>query len=413
MAVVLAASLTSAGVVSGAALFHKGGLGECSGCHGKSADQKTQGAFSNNSSNSITMLKRSDPGSTCLTCHEAPRGTLRPEGYYIATNAKDMPPGVPPAQLTPGGDFGWLKKNYPASDGSSHGHNILAADFNYAETDGVTAPGGTYPAAGFTCISCHDPHGNYRRSASGAITATGLPIIASGSYSDSPDPGAAGTVGTYRLLAGKGYQPKYLPKADYAFKADPPAAVAPTSYNRAESSSDSRVAYGSGMSEWCINCHVIPHGDSVGHPAGNGVKMSGEIASNYDAYIVTGNLNGTARTSYTSLVPFEMGTNDYAILKGAASSNGFNRTGPTGNANVMCLTCHRAHASGWDFMSRWDMRARFLVSNGRYPGIDGEFKEINSRGRTVAEIQKSYYDRPARVFGYQQMSLCNKCHPKD
>jgi hypothetical protein len=269
----LVASLMSAGVGFGAAVFHKGGLGDCSGCHGRSAAPKIQSTFSINSSNSISMLKGSDPSTVCLTCHEAPLGSNRPAGFYIATNSTDMPPGIPPAQLTPGGDFGWLKKNYSASAASNHGHNILAADFNYVERDKITAPGGKYPATGLTCISCHDPHGNYRRSADGAITATGLPIIASGSYNDSPDPDATGSVGTYRMLAGKGYQPRYLSTEDYSFKADPPAAIAPTSYNRSESLTDSRVAYGSGMSEWCKNCHIIPHNDSIGHPAGNDIKL--------------------------------------------------------------------------------------------------------------------------------------------
>jgi hypothetical protein len=278
----LAASLTNAGLIFGATVFHNGGLGECSGCHGKSTARNTQSTFSTYSSNNITMLKGSDPSSACLTCHEAPKGTLRPEGYYVATSSNDLLPGVPPVQLTPGGDFGWLKKNYPPSDGSNHGHNILAADFNYFESGNIIAPGGKYPGVGLTCISCHDPHGNYRRTAEGIIAATGVPIVASGSYNDSPDPDTTRSVGTYRLLAGKGYQPKYLSSmGDYTFKADPPAAVAPTSYNRTENSTDTRVAYGSGMSEWCMNCHIIPHGDSIGHRAGDTVELTGEIVKNY------------------------------------------------------------------------------------------------------------------------------------
>ena len=414
MAAVVAACLLNVEVSYGGTVFHNGGTGDCYFCHGsKAAVTKGKNSFSTYSSNSMAMLKGSDAGSTCLICHEAPKGTRQPNGHYISTNQNDMPAGTPPAQLTPGGDFGWLKKNYRGSSGANFGHNILAVDFGYSDTDGMTAPGGTYPASGFTCISCHDPHGNYRRSADGTIASTGLPIIASGSYNDSPTPDANGAVGTYRLLAGKGYQPKFLTKENYAFKADPPAAVAPVSYNRAETSTDTRVAYGSGMSEWCMNCHVIPHGDSIGHPAGNSVKLRNEHVKNYNAYIASGNLNGTTRTSYTSLVPFEMGTSDYTLLKAAARSDGSNRNGPTGNANVTCVTCHRVHASGWEFMTRWNMKNTFLVLDGRYPGIDSDVTERDTGGRKSVEIQKAYYDRMASSFGINQRSLCNKCHAQD
>jgi hypothetical protein len=107
-----------------------------------------------------------------------------------------------------------------------------------------------------------------------------------------------------------------------------------------------------------------------------------------------------------------MGTNDYARLKEAANSDGSNRTGPTVSANVMCLTCHRAHASGWNFMARWDMKSKYLVIDGRYPGIDSGIKEINT-GRTIEEMQKSYFGRAPSKFGESQNSLCNKCHTKD
>jgi hypothetical protein len=85
-----------------------------------------------------------------------------------------------------------------------------------------------------------------------------------------------------------------------------------------------------------------------------------------------------------------MGTNDYAILKSTANSNGINLSGQQSNANVMCLTCHRAHASGWDSMTRWNMEAEFIVYGGRYPGIDNSSSAQYAQGRTTVKMQKTF-----------------------
>lgn len=402
MAVLIAAAPARADV-----LFHNGGTGACTGCHTAPPE-----------------LIGSDAGSTCLLCHQAPLGVQLPSGSYVATDARTS---VLCMQLPPGGDFCWLKKTYTwqasqaaeqeVSLGERHGHNIVAIDFAFqADTMLQTAPGGTYPSSGLSCIGCHDPHGTYRRTASGTIATTGVPIISSGSYDSSPDPSATGAVGTYRLLAGKGYKPKSLP-AVQAFTADPPAAVAPSTFNRSEAVSDTRVAYGSGMSEWCQNCHVAIHNDATvsanRHPAGNDARLPMDVTANYNFYLFTGNLGGNLGTAYTSLVPFEMGTKDYTVLKRTASSSTADRSGPQAGANVMCLSCHRAHASGWDSIARWNMNAEFLVYEGLYPGIDNYTPAGLSQGRLSAETRKTFYDRPATVYSPYQRSLCNKCHVKD
>lgn len=410
LAATIAVSAVQTPVCSGAP-FHNGSNNDCQGCHTEPP-----------------QLKGSDPGSTCLLCHQAPAGLMLPREQYVSTDPNTVHLCV---QLPPGGDFCWLKKTYrwsatdtmdvnsgQISRGERHGHNIVALDFDYTpDSRLITAPGGTYPSNSLSCISCHDPHGNYRRLADGTITAAGVPIIASGSYANSPNPVTGKAVGVYRMLAGKGYQPKNSIGIT-PFTADPPAAVAPSLYNREESFSDTRVAYGSGMSEWCSNCHPSIHNDNYpttrSHPSGNQARLSSDVTANYNAYLASGNLRNIRESSYSSLIPYELGTKDYALLKTVADSSGRFRSGPQrGEGNVMCLTCHRAHASGWDSMMRWNMDADFIVYNGRFPGIDNSSPLQLAQGRTEAETRKNYYDRQATSFAVFQKSLCNKCHAKD
>ncbi|MBA4369398.1 MAG: cytochrome C, partial [Desulfobacterium sp.] len=123
------------------------------------------------------------------------------------------------------------------------------------------------------------------------------------------------------------------------------------------------------------------------------------IANNYNAYVSTGTLTGTQATSYLALVPFERGTNNPTTLSTTTTA------GPSGTSNVMCLTCHRAHASAFPNAGRWDFTATFLASS--HPlATDG--------GVTGNDVLNSYYGRNITTdFGAYQRSLCNKCHLQD
>jgi hypothetical protein len=406
------------------AAFHDGGVGPCEGCH--TMHNSSEGAPVNNLPMSqVYLLRQQDPSSMCLYCHEH-AGDVGATTYHVSTPGAELLAGVPPKQLTPGGDFGWLRKTFSwltaigqpvkYSFGDRHGHNIVAADFLYS-ADGAnsTAPGGFYPAAGFSCTSCHDPHGRYRRNVDDSITTTGRSIVKSGSFASSPAPSSAMSVGVYRMLGGKGYQPKTL-TGSYAFVNNPPSAVAPDRPNRSEEIQQTRVAYGSGMSEWCQNCHpnmhtlAYPGLTNLQHASGNSAKLGVTRMNNYYRYINTGTvLSSPSTTSYLSLVPFEEGTSDYTTLKAHAKTDDSYLDGPDGAANVMCLTCHRAHASGWDGSTRWNAETDFIVSNGFY-SQQGNVYQPYGQGRTEAEALRAYYGKPASTFGLNQDTLCNKCH---
>jgi hypothetical protein len=421
--VTLAVALMTFGVMGVANAFHSGGVAECEGCHSMHTP-KEGGNF---------LLVGTDASSTCLTCHEH-AGDTGPSSYHISTASADMPGGaVPPKQRTPGGDFGWLRRNFTytytptggtpttnTEDGATHGHNIIAADFGYVvDPTNSTAPGGTFPSTQLACNSCHDPHGQYRRLQTGTIAKAGAPIKASGSYNGaSNEPTATEAVGVYRLLAGAGYT-----KDGITFNGVP-AAKAPSTYNQTEATNQVRVAYGVSSanghvtwSNWCATCHRDMHSaNGYVHPVDQ--NLGSTIATQYGQYVKSGDLTGTPASSFSSLVPFATNSGDYTALAGFANNTGSNLNGPSSTDQVTCMSCHRAHASGWLHALRFDNGYEFMVVNGKYVASDnssvsGSRAPLQHRGRTEADVLAAYNDRPASRFATYQRLLCNKCHAKD
>ena len=364
--------------------FHSGGVAQCEGCHSMHNSLNAQPMNGKTSANPY-LLMGADPSSTCLNCHHTT--SITPNAYKVSSPANAITSGGRPApsQLGPAGDFGWSAR-----------HNIVATDYSYTQDPLLsTAPGGTYPREKLSCISCHDPHGRYRHLAgSSEQFRTGAPIRESGSYGAEPD--GATAVGVYRLLGGTGYQPVSV-TGGYSFVSKAPVAVAPLEYNRSEAESDTRVAYGAGMSEWCSNCHSSMHNDdavapgSFRHPAGNNAKLGATLIANYKRYdFRTGSVNADGATAYSSLVPYEMGTEVRSDLLAATLST----AGPSsGLENVSCLSCHRAHASGFPTLGRWNFGTD-MVYDGFPP-------------------PQAFYGRTQAYFATAQRSLCNKCHVRD
>jgi predicted CXXCH cytochrome family protein len=121
----------------------------------------------------------------------------------------------------------------------------------------------------------------------------------------------------------------------------------------------------------------------------------------YNSYVGSGNLNGTAATAFSSLAPFATDNGaTYASLNGTSAST----AGPVSGDRVICLSCHRAHASGFANMLRFDLESTFITQNGAY---------ANFLNKTTAETQAAYYDRAPTAFATYQRVYCNKCHVKD
>jgi hypothetical protein len=434
--------------------FHAGGVAACDGCHvmhnaNAGVARSTVIAPWSNAVPAF-LLQGSDQSSTCLNCHADPVsgagiGSTRP---FVITNTGAS---VGTMNYSPGGDFGWLRLA-PAAVGDRSGHNVVALDFGMAaDATMKTAPGGTYTpgtgvANGLACSTCHDPHGRFRMQYQDATSwvwagptvtamtnAISQPIYASGSYGLLPKAGPNGpaAVGSYRLLAGVGYSPASA-LGGLSYVANPPVAVAPADYNHSEAggrANEVRVAYGTGMSEWCANCHTNIHIDNytsgamgasgLRHPAGQGAFLKPGQVTVYQNYVSSGIFTAAGATnSYTSLVPFENAgtvtvvgaTGQMASLTALATAAGGNILSPMFQVdttkNVMCLSCHRAHASSFSSLVRWNVDDTFITNSDLVNFVD-------TQGRTNAGLTAGYYGRTPADFGIYQRSMCNKCHGKD
>lgn len=438
--IIVATALLSLATAGSALAFHDGGVATCDGCH--TMHNSKNGAVMNKVAGkgsqvigtaNAFLLQGSDQSSTCLGCHGGTTGG----GYKIMTT--DAAAGTTVVkQFTPGGDFGWLLANYswttPRSGTSPkdrHGHNVVAADFGVlADASLLTAPGtgATFKNTELACSSCHDPHARYRTDPAGVQTLGGAPIAGSGSYGDVAPAGDA--LGTYRFLAGVGYKAVSQTSAG-VFTAAAPVAVAPTVYNQTEATGNIRVAYGKGMSEWCSNCHVGLHNSSyptnLRHPAGDSATLTASVLGNYNSYVMTGNLTATALNSYDSLVPFGTQAADVTGLKalvntvtGTAANYDASSAGADASSTVICLSCHRAHASGFTQMGRWNFNTEFMTVDGAYADASKPYNVADETtysnyadGKTAVELAAAYNGKPATHFASFQRQLCNKCHVKD
>lgn len=343
---------------AGAAMaFHDGGVAECAGCHTMHNSQDGVEVDTGNPIGNEYLLIDGSPSDTCLSCHA---------GYGQFENGTGYGPG---------GDFYWLTKTYSwtahghdsFSTGDSHGHNIVAPGAGIAiDATLTTAPGGTFQSQYLGCTSCHDPHGNQN----------------------------------FRILYGNGDGPKY-DGGRFSFSAAAPVAKGNSRNTNVGSGDETNVkhtVYKSGMSQWCANCHTNFHAANTTnfvHPTGEG--MGSSIAAAYNAYVSSDDLTGgLAATSYFGLVPFEAVNVDL----GAIDSTNYTQ-GPTGVDQVMCLTCHRAHASAFPDAGRWDFTETFLADS--HP-------VLTDNGATADDVTNKYYQY---TFVQNQRSLCNKCHTKD
>jgi hypothetical protein len=339
-----------------ASAFHDGGVAACAGCHVMHGSQDGQ-AVPATGGTGQTLLQGGTASDTCLRCHADDGQFAGGLGYG------------------PGGDFYWLTRTWSwlaggvaaSSRGEAHGHNVVAPAYGLVADGARTlAPGGAFPSSQLGCTSCHDPHGRP----------------------------------AFRMLYGAGEGP-LVDDARFPFTAPAPLArgngavtVAGTPGGGDETDSRHTV-YQSGLSEWCGNCHGLYHDEGAqgfAHPSGR--RLEAGPANQYNRYVSAEDAaGGTVATSYWGLVPFEAVTLDLATVDPLAAT-----TGPDAGDRVMCLSCHRAHASPFRAAGRWDFDATLIADSHPATG---------DAGATAGDVARKYY-------GYASVptegTLCRKCH---
>jgi hypothetical protein len=303
------------------------------------------------------LLIDGNSSDVCLRCHAAYGQFLGGEGYG------------------PGGDFYWLTKTYTwsahghdySSPGDSHGHNVVSPAYALTADGTLTdAPGGDFLSERLTCTSCHDPHGNQ----------------------------------SFRILYGTAIGPIY-DGIRYDFTEPAPLAKGNsrrTYLGQGDETNAKHTVYKSGMAEWCSNCHTdfhSPNTNNFVHPTGQ--NLGSVIAGIYNAYVSSDDPTGGSQlTAYNGLVPFE----DVDVNLDTVDPTNYT-AGPVGTDQVMCLTCHRAHASPFMDIGRWDFNETFMAESHPAEG-DGGLGEF--------DLTHKWY---SYVLSPNQRSLCNKCHVKD
>lgn len=331
--------------------FHNDGVARCEDCHTMHRSEDGAPAATDPSD---WLLKWPTSTEVCLQCH----GSESP-GYGVLSSDPLSPDKQ--GKGAGGGDFVFLTEDN-LNDGAGGavnpilgeraGHNVAGAGLPQ-ETTHTTSPGGSYPSNKLTCTSCHDPHGGVR----------------------------------YRFLYGsQGGRNAKSRSMGYTFTFTAPSPVADEMSVFATESDSNHNAYKSGMTNWCRACHKVVHKGRSGFVHPRDRKLGGNVGSNYNRY--NGTLdpeNPSLANPYLALVPVEWNSaSNTTTFSGQISED----------ARVMCLSCHRAHASSGPHSGRWD----FNIATWADEGSSGSYP-----------IENPY----ASSSGNDQRRLCEKCHGLD
>ena len=313
--------------------------GECSNCHTVHNSQHgkdMQTGYAESSSAQANLLRATN----CLGCHASSESTwYGTGGAPIVYNASGPNYGDNDEGLA-AGNFYYTTTASGASETTSRGHSldcIGSADDNSApSSDQRTSCGsGCHMPDGLRtngCESCHFP-AHHKGSSSG-----GWADADNGYYrflGPVPDPDG-GTTG--HLWGIRGYEDNDWQKST-------------GSIDHNEYSGERKTTGYFSINHFCAGCHYASSG-----PSNCGLFSTITSTTYHKANLVLPNHN---TTNWDGYYPNETGI--YSPLLPIARSNitSYN-TSPSNNVaydandTLMCLTCHRAHASPYDKMLRWD-----------------------------------------------------------
>lgn len=344
--------------------------GVCSDCH---TMHNSQGGASMNFDSVDSSKDIPNAGltrRTCLGCHAQGGGEVLPP--TVAGGADQIPQVYHsnPTDLA-AGNFGWIDGTKPGGAGDGSGHNIVAltgAEASMTTTGSFgmpVIPGGIvqtghndYIISGMGggslgCAGANGCHGY--RGANPAVVPDG---ITGAHHANSNGQLAAPTdhADSYRFLAGvKGYE-----DSDWEFtKAEGDhneyyGTTTPLTLGcgtGATGCHGSNGGFGGGvqatdgtMSQFCASCHGNFHTITNGQSSGIGPDASSPFIRHPTDVLIPDATEYAAFTSYNLNVP---------VARTSVPATPLASVTP-GSDVVMCLSCHRSHASEFPDMLRWD-----------------------------------------------------------
>ncbi len=328
--------------------------GPCSNCHTMHNSQDGAPVAKDDAGNTIETPHGSLLIYSCVGCHSATDGTTWKDsitGAPIVFNS--IEPTFNTVKGLAAGNFYWIQTD------DTKGHNVLAT--NPEDTlNPVVAPGdegrsscgteschanihGTVVGAGFDgrqgCTKCH-------MIGSGTVAKGYHHLDDTGPVIDSADEG------WFRFLdghqSGAGHGVSGIEDDDWQYNSDSSDHNEYLGYSGTKTSTGGFSALGDTMTAYCTGCHGNFHIEDdatsgspwIRHPSDLIIPNSGEYSRAFNA------VGG-------------IGTYDPLIPVARPSLSGW--TGPSSTVTlnsdmVMCLSCHRAHASPYFKMLRWDYK---------------------------------------------------------
>jgi cytochrome c553 len=368
------------------------------------------------------LLYKGDWTDMCLSCHKQGYNTSATADLPSVVNSGWTAPivmtldGVDPANVSmPAGDFFYSNADpkkghnpaYTKGSMATATSKLMAAD----TVLGSTPPGGSITDAEWSCHSCHGMHSRF----SGSYTAWRQikrkvnNLVTTGDVSG---------FGVETTAGGETQNALYEPIKSNS-RGDIVGGVNNTNYVNlrkdlqalqgadllADYSDTNKNVYQGGFSSFCSACHGAFHGTLTTEGGTDNAQTAG-VWSKHPTNLEMGPVTGTRKygiTTYKAAVQNAQNTNPnpagydfrYPLVKADAdftvkslvSSMTDSSTLANGD-RLMCLTCHKAHASQYENMTRWDTNAHSFIAN----------------GATDFEGQVSTGDNPA--YG------CGKCHQK-
>lgn len=278
--------------------------------------------------------------STCLGCHSGvdnAGGTTTP---LVKTSA-----GAPKSLA--GGDY-----RYITSGGDSYGHN--PSELGDAENTAAKATPPGWKSSGF------DSHGqvgdggawdNTKLSCSGVWGCHGLHTSAgvNGSHHNNLNSGADGVATGDADNPGKGYrflnEIKGFEDGVYEYNLSDPTVAGSHNIYYSEARAADAVSDTQTISYFCAECHGIFHSGAGTEGVGNASFATPWIRHPVDMAMPT-----TADSEYEHYDTYRV---DAPVGSSSLADNAMTVTNAADRI-VMCLSCHRAHASAYPSALRWD-----------------------------------------------------------